>query len=116
MIFNYVSGLREETGEICVNEILDFAIKVASKCLNGKRIEILRIIAVQKGPRTITSAVDEISHLLGCPKSTVWINVNFLKELGLIQNGRGTPVKMTPIGMIILERKTEEGNHIRMKS
>ena len=116
MIFNYLSGLKEESGEICVNEVLEFAIKLAGKCLNDKRIEILRIIAVQKGPRTITSTVDEISQLLCCPKSTVWINVNFLKELGLIQNGRGMPVKITPIGMIILERKTEEGDNIRMRS
>lgn len=108
MIFNYLSGLREEPGELCVNEILDFALKVAEKCMNGKRMEILRIIAIQKEPRTITSIVEEISHLLGCPKSTVWMNVNLLKELGLIQNGRGVPVRITAVGRILLERETEE--------
>lgn len=108
MIFNYLSGLKEDSGDICVNEVLDFAIKVAGRCLNDKRFEILRIIAIQEEPRTITSMVDEISILLNCPKSTVWMNVNFLKELGLIQNGRGRPVRVTPIGVMLLERHQEE--------
>lgn len=108
MIFNYLSGLREESGEICVNEVLEFAVKIAGRCLNDKRMEILKIIAVQQEPMTITSIVGEISILLNCPRSTVWMNVNFLKELGLIQNGRGLPVRITPMGMIILERNTEE--------
>ncbi|MEE9323849.1 MAG: hypothetical protein V3U72_04890 [Candidatus Aenigmarchaeota archaeon] len=108
MIFNYLSGLREESCDISVNEILDFAMNIANKYLNRKRIEILRIISVQDEPRTITSIVEEISQLLCCPKSTVWMNVNFLKELGLIKNSRGNPVRITAVGMIILERKTEE--------
>jgi len=109
MILHYVSGLREETENLCVNEILDFSLKLACKYLNGKKIKILRIIAAQKESRTITSAVYKISKSLECPKSTVWMNVNFLKELGLIENGRGKPVKITNIGRIILDNKTKEG-------
>ena len=108
MIFHYLSGLKEESGSVCVNEVIDFAVKAADKCLNCKRVEILRIIASQTEPRTITSVVDDISNILDCPKSTVWINVNFLKDIGLIKNGRGLPVRITPIGMVILERKLEE--------
>jgi|GEM_PF-2390406 len=109
MIFQYVSGLREESENLCVNEILDFSLKLASKHLNGKKIRILRLISEQEEPMTITSAVDLISNALSCPKSTVWMNVNFLKELGLIQNGRGRPVKVTNIGMVILDIKNREG-------
>ncbi len=67
------------------------------------------MIAAYKEPRTITSAVDQISHILCCPKSTVWMNMNFLKDLGLIKNGRGRPVKLTKIGRMILENKTGGG-------
>lgn len=116
MIFNYLSGLKEESGVVCVNEVLDFAVNAAGKCLNGKRLQILMIISTQEEPRTITSVVDDISHILGCPKSTVWMNVNFLKELGLIQNGRGLPVKITPVGMIILERKAKEEKQLFVRS
>ncbi|MCK5022719.1 MAG: hypothetical protein KAS04_00965 [Candidatus Aenigmarchaeota archaeon] len=109
MIFTYVSGLKEDTSEIKVNELLDFAVNAAEKCLNEKRLDILEIISAHAEPKTITSAVDNISKLLDCPKSTVWMNVNFLKEMGLIKNGRGFPVKVTPMGMIILEKKLEDG-------
>jgi hypothetical protein len=60
MLLHYVSGLREESSELCVNEILDFALNVACKHLNGKKIRILRMIAVQQEPITITSFVHEI--------------------------------------------------------
>ena len=83
MIFTYVSGLKEDTSEIRVNELLDFAVNAAEKCLNEKRLDILEIISAQVEPRTITSVVDDISELLSCPKSTVWVNVNFLKVLAL---------------------------------
>ena len=108
MIFHYVSGLREETSELCVNEILEFSLKLAGKYLNGKKMRILEMIAMHKEPTTITSAVNMISHLLCCPKSTVWANINFLKEIGLIENGRGSPVKITNIGKLILEENEEE--------
>ena len=110
MLLHYVSGLREESSELCVNEIFDFSLKLARKCMNRKRIEILRIIAAQEEPITITSAVDQISRLLSCPKSTVWMNVNLLKELGLIKNGRGLPVRITKIGRIMLENISEGGD------
>ena len=108
MIFHYVSGLREETSELCVNEILDFSLKLAGKYLNGKKMKILEMIATHKEPMTITSAVNMISHMLRCPKSTVWANINFLKELGLIENGRGKPVKLTKIGRLMLKGKSDE--------
>ncbi|NIO19467.1 MAG: hypothetical protein GTN76_01635 [Candidatus Aenigmarchaeota archaeon] len=111
MIFQYVSGLREESENLSVNEVFDFAMKIASKYLNGKKIKILRIIATQKEPTTITSAVDQVSRTLCCPKSTVWMNVNFLKELGLIENGRGRPVRVTAVGRIILEN-TQGGGEV----
>jgi DNA-binding MarR family transcriptional regulator len=107
MILNYVSGLREESGELSVNEVLDFAVKAVSRCLNGKRVGILRAVSNNNG-KTITGVVNEISSVLSCPKSTVWSNVNFLKELGLIENAHGKPAKLTAIGMIVLESKTEE--------
>lgn len=109
MLLQYVSGLREESGDLCVNEILDFSMKIAGKYLNEKKMKILRIISAQKEQKTITSMVTEISQLLSCPKSTVWNNVNFLKELGLIENGRGKPVKVTNIGRIILENEQKGG-------
>ncbi len=108
MIFRYVSGLREETSELCVNEILDFSLKLAGKYLNGKKMKILEMIATRKEPMTITSAVNMISRMLCCPKSTVWANINFLKELGLIENGRGKPVKLTKIGRLMLMGKSDE--------
>lgn len=107
MLLHYVSGLREESCELSVNEILDFSLKLAGKFMNKRRIEILRIVSTNGG-KTITCVVDEVSSILSCPKSTVWSNVNFLKELGLIKNSRGKPARITAIGMIILDRKTEE--------
>lgn len=112
MIFTYVSGLKEDSSEIRVNELLDFAVSAAGRCLNGRRLEILEIICSQEEPRTITSVVDDISSLLGCPKSTVWMNVNLLKEMGLIKNGRGLPVRATPIGLLVLERMLDEKDSI----
>ena len=104
MILQYYSGLKEDSCELSVNEVFTVALRLACRCLNGKRIEILRMIAVQAGSRTITSTVDHISEELGCPKSTVWINVNMLKELGLIENGRGNPVRVTKVGEILLRQ------------
>jgi DNA-binding MarR family transcriptional regulator len=104
MILQYYSGLKEDSCELSVNEIFSVALRLAGRCLNGKRIEILRMIAEQDGARTITSTVDHISEELGCPKSTVWINVNMLKELGLIENGRGNPVRVTKVGEILLRQ------------
>lgn len=109
MLLHYVSGLREESGELCVNEILDFALNIAGKFMNRRRIEILRIISANGG-KTITSVVDEVSGVLSCPKSTVWSNVNLLKELGLIKNSRGGPVEITIIGRIILENSRKEAD------
>ncbi|UCC92011.1 MAG: hypothetical protein JSV39_01990 [Candidatus Aenigmatarchaeota archaeon] len=110
MLLHYVSGLREESSELCVNEILDFSLKLAGKFMNRRRIEILRIVSANGG-KTITSVVDEVSEVLSCPKSTVWSNVNLLKELGLIKNNRGGPVKITKIGRIILsDNRKEEVN------
>ncbi len=109
MILHYVSGLREESMNVCVNEIFDFSLKVAKKYMSNKRVSILRMISVQKDSRTITRTVDEISKILRCPKSTVWMNVNILKELGLIENGRGKPVKITRVGMVILENVPNGG-------
>ncbi len=102
MIFNYLSGMREDCGDISINEVLDFAMRAAGKCMNGKRAEMLRIIAARGGQKTITSVVDEISLALSCPKSTVWANLNLLKELGLVENGRGRPVKVTNLGGMVL--------------
>lgn len=113
-MFQYVSGLREECENLSVNEIFDFAVKLAIKYLNGKKMKILGMIATQQEPKTITSTVDHISRSLGCPKSTVWLNVNFLKELGLIKNGRGKPVKVTKIGRIVLEIKNREGGELNV--
>jgi len=107
MLFNYLSGLKEEYGAISVNEAIDAVVKLSCKLLKGKRIEILRMMAHQDGSRTITSAVDEISQELGCPKSTVWMNVNCLKEMGLVENGYGKPARVTGIGRIVLEMLEE---------
>ena len=112
MIFTYASGLKEDMTEIRVNDLVDFAVNAVDRCLNDKRVDILEIIGSQPEPRTITSVVEDIAELLGCPRSTVWMNVNFLKEMGLIKNGRGRPVRVTPIGMLVLERKLEEKNSI----
>jgi Fe2+ or Zn2+ uptake regulation protein len=108
MIFNYLSGLKEDSCELSVNEVLDFALKTAGRCVKGKRLEMLRIIAETGKDKTITSVVDDISRNLCCPKSTVWMNVNFLKDLGLIENGRFKPVKVTAMGIILLERNNGE--------
>lgn len=108
-MFHYVSGLREESSELSVNEIFDFAVRAAVKCLNQKRMEMLRIISIQDEPMTITSMVEEISHLMGLPRSTVWINMNRLKELGLISNGRGKPVRVTAVGNVILHKERNGG-------
>lgn len=112
MIFNYLSGLKEESGVVCVNEVIDIAVRMSDKCLTEKRFKILNLIAGCEEPMTITTAVDMISEIIGCPKSTVWMNVNFLKDLGLIKNGRGLPVRITPMGRVILERRMEEGGAI----
>ena len=103
MILHYSSGLKEESLNLCVNDIFDFSMKVATKYMNLKRLRILGLISSQKERTTITRAVDEISRVLCCPKSTVWINVNTLKELGLIENGRGMPVRVTKIGKVLLD-------------
>lgn len=109
MILHYSSGLKEDSMNVCVNEIFDFSLRIAKRYVNGKRVRILRIISVQKEPRTITRTVDEISKVLCCPKSTVWMNVNILKELGLIENGRGRPVSVTKVGKMILGNVTDGG-------
>ena len=109
MILHYSSGLKEEPLTICVNDIFDFSMKVASKYMNPKRVRMLRIIMLQEEPITITRAVDEISRVLCCPKSTVWINVNTLKELGLIENGRGRPVRVTKMGRVFLDALPKGG-------
>ncbi len=108
MIFNYLSGLKEDSGAVSVNEVLNAVVMLSGKVLRGRKMEILRMLAEQDGSRTITSAVDEISCAMGCPKSTVWMNVNSLKELGLVENGRGKPLKITKIGEIILENLQKE--------
>lgn len=102
MLLNYLSGLEEDCGNLSVNELFSFAMKAACRCMNGKRVEMLRIISMQKEPKTITSVVADISHVLHCPKSTVWANLNFLKELGLVKNGRGKPVCITKLGKVVL--------------
>ena len=113
MIFNYLSGLKEDSGVVCVNEVIDIAVRMSDKCLNEKRLKILDLIADCEEPMTITTAVDLIAEIIECPKSTVWTNVNFLKEVGLLKNGRGLPVRVTSMGRIILERKLEDnGNGI----
>jgi Mn-dependent DtxR family transcriptional regulator len=112
MIFNYLSGLEEDCGNLSVNEVFEFAMKAACKCMNGKRAEMLRLISVQNQQKTITSIVDDISHSLDCPKSTVWANINFLKEFGLIQNGRGRPVSLTSLGRLVLEKVAGRGTGV----
>jgi predicted transcriptional regulator len=104
MIFNYLSGLKEEYGEISVNEVIDAVVKLSEKLLNQRKLEILKMLAEHDGSRTITSAVDEISRGLGCPKSTVWMNVNCLKQLGLVTNGYGKPARVTAVGKIVLTK------------
>lgn len=109
MRFHYVSGLREEdVCEICVNDLLEFALKISQKMINKKKLEILKIISSQEEPKTITSIVDLISKNLGYPKSTVWVNVSCLKDFGLIQNGRSQPVKVTKLGELILKNLLKE--------
>jgi len=109
MMLHYNSGLKEDSCKLSVEEILESLTKLVRKCLNGKRIEILKTVA-ENGDKTITSVVDVVSKSSGYPKSTVWMNVNFLKEIGLIKNTRGKPVRLTPIGMMILERMEGERN------
>jgi len=108
MIFNYTSGLKEDCGDISVNEVLDAVVKLSSKMLNQKKVEILKALDEQHGSRTITSAVDAISQQLCCPKSTVWMNINSLKEVGLITNGYGKPAKVTAVGRIVLTTIAKE--------
>jgi hypothetical protein len=109
MLLNYLSGLEEDCGDLSVNEVFSFAMKAACRCMNGKRAEILRIISVQREPKTITSIVDDVSRILRCPKSTVWANLNFLKEFGLIKNGRGKPVCLTRLGRLMLGKVLKTG-------
>jgi biotin operon repressor len=104
MLFNYLSGVREDCGEVSVNEVLEFAVRAAGKCMNEKRAEMLRLIAGQKEPKTITSVVEQISCALDCPRSTVWANLNTLKELGLVENGRGKPLHVTNLGKMVLDK------------
>jgi predicted transcriptional regulator len=77
--------------------------------MNGKRAEMLRMIAAQREPKTITSVVDDISDALRCPKSTVWANIGLLKELGLVKNGRGKPVRITGLGRAVLGKVLKAG-------
>ncbi len=102
-MLHYNSGLKEDSCKLSVDDVLESLTKLVHKCLNGKRIEILKAVA-ENGDKTITSVVDMISRSSGYPKSTVWMNMNFLKEIGLIRNTRGKPVRLTPIGMMVLER------------
>jgi len=104
--------MEEDTGELSVNEVLSVAVKLAEKFLNDKRIEMLKIISSQNEPKTITSVVSQISDNLSCPKSTVWANVNCLKDLGLIHNGRGRPVGLTNIGIFMLRRVSESESEV----
>jgi hypothetical protein len=105
MLLNYVSGLEEDCCNLSVNEVLEFAMKAAERCVNGKRAEMLRLIAAQREPRTITSTAEEISCSIGCPRSTVWANLNLLKELRLVENGRGRPIRVTKLGRLLLEKR-----------
>ena len=108
-MLRYLSGLKEDFCELSINEMVESLFRLAEKCLNRKRVEILRAVA-SNGDKTITSVVDVVSKSSGYPKSTVWVNVNFLKEIGLIKNTRGKPVRLTQIGMIVLERMEGERN------
>ena len=110
MILQYFSGLKEDSCELSVDEVFGLALKLAGKCLNQKKLAMLKLIAEDSEKKTITAAVEHISCELHCPKSTVWTNVNCLKQLGLIQNGRGKPVKITKAGAIILKQISHEKN------
>jgi predicted transcriptional regulator len=107
MRFHYIAGLKEDMCEIRVDELFNLTLKLTQKVVNKKRIEILEFISKQEEPKTITSMVDAISRTLNCPKSTVWVNINCLKELGFIKNGRGQPVRLTKLGEVILKNFKE---------
>lgn len=111
MIFNYYnSGLKEEICGISVNELYEFAVNLADRYMTERRMEILEMMSHEE-PKTITSMVSDVSATLNCPKSTVWMNVNLLRELGLIKSGNGMPVKVTAMGMLILERNADGNNN-----
>ena len=84
----YISEMREDACGLCLEDMIDFSTKAAGKCLSARKVRILRMVAGQETPRTITGMVNDISAALGFPKSTVWDNINSLKYLGLIRGSR----------------------------
>jgi predicted transcriptional regulator len=54
--------------------------------------------------KTITQIVKELAQILDCSESALWNNTNSLKKCGLIHNELGKPVKLTRVGVLIVNK------------
>ncbi|RLG14644.1 MAG: hypothetical protein DRN66_01490 [Candidatus Nanohalarchaeota archaeon] len=52
--------------------------------------------------KTMTRIVKELAQILECSESALWNNVNSLKRSKLIENNREKPVKLTYVGILII--------------
>ena len=98
-------GLKEDaSGFVKMNELANLVERLAARCLREIHLDVLFYISLEENRlKTLTTIVHELSEILRIPRSTLWYHVNFLKELGLIENRLGRPVKLTKKGEFILE-------------
>ncbi|MBI4016673.1 MAG: hypothetical protein HY363_03190 [Candidatus Aenigmarchaeota archaeon] len=85
-----------------VDYLLPLLLRLSKERLTSKQKLILNILRQNTYKRPVTQIVAILAKELDCSLSAIWLNLNQLKRIQLVQyssqNDKGKPVKLTPIG------------------
>ena len=80
---------------------------VLLRCVNQKQVLILKEISKNTG-ETATTLLARLSKESSLPLSTLKLNLQKLKSLGLVLHEDSKPVRLTPSGKLVLKVVGEE--------
>lgn len=85
-----------------VSQIVLTLLRLAQERLTSKQIRILLILRGKITPQPVTRLVAVLSQALNCSASAVWLNMNQLKRIQLVDYGsssnKGKPIRLTKVG------------------
>ena len=95
--------IQEE--ELDAEELRRALIKLVQARLTRKQKELLVFLGQNTARVNVTRLVPILGAHLQCAPSTVWANLNVLKEIGLVEFGdietKGKPIRLTKLGELV---------------
>lgn len=106
-LYSLIESLRGVNGDLKPISIAEGQLKVLRKIiergLNENQLLILKELASNGHYLTVTNFLDSLSKKYGIPESTLRWNVDVLKELRLITQKNGDPIRLSNSGRLIVK-------------